>query len=169
MNQNPHQQFQQRMQQQQRQQQLQRQQQQLQQQMQNQQNQQRQRQMAGYAWEQQKKKEQQQREQQMRQQQQVLNQQPRQQQMLGNAWQQQGNQPAYVPVAEARGGCARTLAAIGTFVGTLVVLGLVCGGAGFLAGGILGQSDDTAMLGLIAGGLIAFIGAGISANKAANS
>ncbi len=96
-------------------------------------------------------------------------QQQRQRQMAGYAWQQEQKRKAQAgELPRKRGGCARAIAAIGTFVLSLVVLGAVCGGIGFLAGGILGESDDTAMLGAIAGGIIAFIAAGISANKAAN-
>ena len=97
-------------------------------------------------------------------------QQQRQRQMAGYAWQQEQKRKAQAgELPRERGGCARSLAAIGTFVGTLIVLGLVCGGIGFLGGGILGESDDTAMLGAVLGGVVALIGAFISAGRAANN
>ena len=139
MKQNPHQQFQQQVQRQQ---------------------QQRQRQQAGYAWQQQQKQ-----QKQLQQQQQI-----RQRQMEGYAWQQEQDDMAmYAPVTQQRGGCARAFSAVWTFAISLIVLGVFLGVGGYFAGGIVGGSDDTAMLGAIVGGLIAFIWAGINANRAANN
>jgi hypothetical protein len=88
----------------------------------------------------------------------------RQRQMQA-AWYAQQQAEGRIP-ARPRSGCAR----IGTFVGTLVLsvigFGILCGGIGFLAGGLLGDGDDTAVLGAIVGGIVAILLSVINASRA---
>jgi len=88
----------------------------------------------------------------------------RQRQMQA-AWQQQ--QQAGDSPAREKGGCARAFAFVLTLFASTIGFAVLCGGGGYLAVLLATESDDTAVVGAVAGGVLALILGFIAAVRAA--